>query len=80
MTQTTLSTVSCGKWKRKSQQCGHCVPCLIRRSAFAKAGITDTTNYQYPDLGLAWDKPDISDCVFRKNGTVVPLNRGQQFH
>ncbi|WP_156951415.1 hypothetical protein [Mesorhizobium sp. LSJC264A00] len=19
-------------------------------------------------------------CVFRKNGTVVPLNRGQQFH
>ncbi len=23
-------TVSCGKWKRKSQQCGRCVPCLIR--------------------------------------------------
>ncbi|MES0022405.1 MULTISPECIES: Qat anti-phage system QueC-like protein QatC [unclassified Mesorhizobium] len=63
LTQTALSTVSCGKWKRKSQQCGHCVPCLIRRSAFAKAGIKDTTNYQYPDLGLAWDRPDIRDDV-----------------
>ena len=36
------STVSCGKWKRKSQQCGRCVPCLIRRAAFHAAGIDDT--------------------------------------
>lgn len=36
------STVSCGKWKRKSQQCGRCVPCLIRRSAFHAAGIDDS--------------------------------------
>lgn len=61
LTQTALSTVSCGKWKRKSQQCGHCVPCLIRRAAFSKAGIRDTTSYQYPDLGLAWARPEIRD-------------------
>lgn len=36
------STVSCGKWKRKSQQCGRCVPCLIRRAAFHAAGIDDS--------------------------------------
>ncbi|MEY9628961.1 Qat anti-phage system QueC-like protein QatC [Sinorhizobium fredii] len=58
-----VSTVSCGKWKRKSQQCGHCVPCLIRRAAFAKAGVDDTTSYQYPDLGALWDRPDIRDDV-----------------
>ncbi|MCX5581747.1 7-cyano-7-deazaguanine synthase [Kaistia terrae] len=56
---TTVATVSCAKWKRKSQQSGHCVPCLIRRAAFAKAGITDTTAYQYKDIGHAWDRTDI---------------------
>lgn len=59
----SVATVSCGKWKRKSQQCGHCVPCLIRRAAFAKAGVIDTTSYQFPDLGKLWDRPDIRDDV-----------------
>ncbi len=58
---SAVSTVSCGKWKRKSQQCGHCVPCLIRRAAFAKAGIEDTTSYQYPDLGQLWNRADLRD-------------------
>lgn len=40
-------TVSCGKWKRKSEQCGRCLPCLIRRASFHKAGITDLTPYTY---------------------------------
>jgi hypothetical protein len=43
-------TVSCGKWKRKNQQCGRCVPCLIRRAALHKAGIMDDTSYKDPDL------------------------------
>lgn len=40
-------TVSCGKWKRKTEQCGRCLPCLIRRAAFHKAGIDDKTDYTY---------------------------------
>lgn len=36
-------TVSCGKWKRSHQQCGRCVPCLIRRMSFHSAGIKDPT-------------------------------------
>ncbi len=40
-------TVSCGKWKRKSEQCGRCLPCLIRRASFLKAGIADNTPYTY---------------------------------
>lgn len=39
-------TVSCGKWKRRGEQCGRCVPCLIRRAAFHRAGMSDGTNYQ----------------------------------
>ncbi len=72
---TTVATVSCGKWKRKSQQCGHCVPCLIRRAAFAKAGIADTTPYQYADIGRAWDRPDIRDDIM---AMLVAVGRDQR--
>ena len=39
-------TVSCGKWKRSGQQCGKCVPCLIRRASFHAAGWQDPTRYK----------------------------------
>lgn len=45
-----VDTVSCGKWKRKNQQCGHCVPCLIRRAAFHAAALPDTTPYRAGNL------------------------------
>jgi hypothetical protein len=44
------TTVSCGKWKRRNQQCGRCVPCLIRRASLHAASIADDTDYQFPDL------------------------------
>jgi hypothetical protein len=48
--QFAAETVSCGKWKRRNQQCGRCVPCLIRRASLHAAGVPDGTDYQYPDL------------------------------
>jgi hypothetical protein len=48
--QFATETVSCGKWKRRNQQCGRCVPCLIRRASLHAAGVPDGTDYQYPDL------------------------------
>lgn len=44
------SSVSCGKWKRANMQCGRCVPCLIRRAAFHRHKLADTTKYQADDL------------------------------
>jgi hypothetical protein len=55
-------TVSCGKWKRKNIQCGYCVPCLIRKAAFFRAGIDDRTLYRY-DVGEAWKDPAIRDDI-----------------
>jgi hypothetical protein len=52
-------TVSCGKWKRKSQQCGRCLPCLIRRAAFDAADLADSTNYRFHELSGADDQEDI---------------------
>lgn len=46
-------TVSCGKYKRKSKQCGICVPCIIRRAAIHKAGIKEPASlYIHEDLSL----------------------------
>lgn len=59
-TEIFSRTVSCGKWKRKNTQCGYCVPCLIRRAAFFRAGIDDLTLYRY-DVGGAWQDPEIRD-------------------
>ncbi|WP_182084301.1 Qat anti-phage system QueC-like protein QatC [Aureimonas sp. ME7] len=79
LAETALGTVSCGKWKRRSQQCGHCVPCLIRRAAFAAAGMTDTTNYRF-SVGEAWERPDISDDIMamRVASSRDPRGRNQR--
>ena len=47
--QTLLRfSVSCGKYQRhKLTHCGECVPCMIRRAAFIRANIGDTTTKGY---------------------------------
>lgn len=57
------STVSCGNWKRKSQQCGRCWPCAIRRSAFTRASLKDHTPYQTTWLADALEEQDGRDDV-----------------
>lgn len=47
---------SCGKYQRnKLQQCGVCVPCLVRRAAFLESGLHDDTvrGYVHEDLKLS---------------------------
>lgn len=44
-------TTSCGKYLRYGRtHCGRCVPCMVRRAAFEKANIEDTTVYVHSDL------------------------------
>ena len=47
---------SCGKYQRHNlQQCGVCVPCLVRRAAFLEAGMEDKTKkgYLYENLRIS---------------------------
>ena len=74
-----LATVSCGKWKHKSLQCGHCVPCLIRGAAFYAAGIEDTTRYQYT-LPQVWEKPDIRDDLIAMLAATAPRVRSPRHY
>lgn len=42
--ETVFVSTSCGKFHRHGyRHCGVCVPCLVRRAAFMKAGLTDET-------------------------------------
>lgn len=41
-------STSCGKFGRhKLTHCGRCLPCLVRRGAFLKSGLSDTTTKGY---------------------------------
>ncbi|MGO4813797.1 Qat anti-phage system QueC-like protein QatC [Cupriavidus sp. 2MCAB6] len=48
-------STSCGRYGYyKYTHCGRCVPCLVRRSSFLRAGVEDPTErYHFPTLRLA---------------------------
>jgi hypothetical protein len=48
--EVAAASYSCSKGKRLNMHCGRCVPCLIRRAAFHRAGIADHTRYAADDL------------------------------
>jgi 7-cyano-7-deazaguanine synthase in queuosine biosynthesis len=48
------TTTSCGRFLRWGyMHCGRCVPCLVRRAAFAEWGVEDATPYKFADLSIA---------------------------
>lgn len=61
--QFVAETVSCGKWKRKNQQCGRCLPCLIRRSSLHAANRADLTSYQTTVLTSVMADEDARDDI-----------------
>ncbi len=50
LTDIVDHTVSCSHWKRSHQQCGVCVPCIIRRASLHAGGISESTDYRFNDL------------------------------
>ena len=51
-------STSCGKYQRHLMHCGECVPCMVRRAAFLKAKLNDTTakGYSCDRLALSESK------------------------
>ncbi len=48
MRNLIFGSTSCGKYQRHGlRHCGECVPCLVRRAAFLKAGLKDDTENGY---------------------------------
>jgi hypothetical protein len=65
------ATVSCGKWKRRNQQCGRCVPCLIRRASLHAGGVVDDTDYQYPDLHSVMNDEEGRDDLIAVQAALI---------
>jgi len=57
------STVSCSHWKRSNQQCGICVPCIIRRAAIHAAGFGEKTKYTFNNLADVLNETDRRDDI-----------------
>jgi len=55
------STVSCSHWKRSNQQCGICVPCIIRRAALYVGGIGEDTEYTFGAVADVLNETDRRD-------------------
>lgn len=55
------STVSCSHWKRSNQQCGVCVPCIIRRAALHAGGISESIGYAFDDVANVLNETDRRD-------------------
>ena len=67
-------SISCGKYRRHGyQHCGTCVPCLIRRASFLKAGLKDNTmkGYKVDNLKYA-----LSEDV---NAVVIAVKYVEQY-
>lgn len=61
LTDIVNSTVSCSHWKRSNQQCGICVPCIIRRAALHAGEITEDTEYTFNAVADALKETDRRD-------------------
>lgn len=62
LAQVATQATSCGRFVRNGyKHCGRCVPCLVRRASFIRAGIEDNTTYVYPMLSGAQLDNDPND-------------------
>lgn len=55
------STVSCSHWKRSNQQCGICVPCIIRRASLHTGRISEETAYAFDAVADVLSETDRRD-------------------
>ena len=67
-------TVSCSHWKRANQQCGCCLPCLVRRSALFHGGFTERLDYVYEDLKIAYATDSAKDDIFAIASAISQLH------
>lgn len=74
MKKLIFGSTSCGKYQRKLQHCGVCVPCLVRRAAFLKNNLCDATEGGYFKESLQYSySKDVAAAAlavvqFEKNG------------
>jgi len=73
--QTVVSdTVSCSHWKRQNQQCGRCVPCIIRRAAIKRGNMQEPDFYQFQRLSEVLQYDEFKDDLFAVMNAIQQRN------
>lgn len=72
-------SVSCSHWHRKHMQCGHCVPCLIRRSSIHHARFSKDARYVSQNLKLIYKEKDTRDDLQAMQTAIIRLAKTQDY-
>lgn len=70
-------TVSCSHWKRSHQQCGACVPCIVRRASLKKGELKENTPYKYNKLSTALANESSRDDIMALSIAIAQLNNNR---
>jgi len=72
-------SVSCSHWHRKHIQCGHCVPCLIRRSSVHHAKLTEDAGYDSQNLKFVHKEREKRDDLQSVQTAIIRLNKSGDY-
>ena len=72
-------SVSCSHWHREHMQCGHCVPCLIRRASVNHAGFTDDAPYKTKRVKSLLKVKDTRDDVQAVQTAIIRLKQTNNY-
>jgi hypothetical protein len=72
-------SVSCSHWHRKHKQCGHCVPCLIRRASVHHAGFRTDADYVTQNLSLLKKEKDTRDDLQAVQTAIIRMEKSKGF-
>jgi len=68
-------SVSCSHWHREHKQCGHCVPCLIRRASVHHAGFKVDAPYKTKRLKGLLKEKDTRDDLQAVQTAIIRLKQ-----
>lgn len=72
-------SVSCSHWHRKRIQCGHCVPCLIRRASVHHAGFKDDAPYETKRLKGLMKEKNTRDDLQAVQAAIIRLKQDNNY-
>lgn len=72
-------SVSCSHWHRRNIQCGHCVPCLVRRASVHHAKFKSDADYEDQGLKLILKEFKTRDDLQSVQTAIIRLNKKQDY-
>ncbi|MCB8890229.1 Qat anti-phage system QueC-like protein QatC [Vreelandella malpeensis] len=72
-------SVSCSHWHRRHKQCGHCVPCLIRRSSIHHAGFSNDASYVSQNLKFVHKEQETRDDLHAVQAAIIRLGQTNDY-